>query len=177
MTQPTRSQIAPLQQVMAGVIRWRGAASQSVTDELVAEEPLEIRVRASEGATETLAVILRTPGHDDELTVGFLFSEGLLRERPELAILAPGTDPDGLPSDNGLDVVSAPDVDLLRRVHEEGYSRRFAVNASCGVCGKNSVAIACATLPPIPPDGFGIAPETLYSLPDQMYVQQRVFAH
>src|SRR5215831_5897124 len=175
MTQPTRSQIAPLQQVRAGVIRWRGAASQSVTDELVVEEPLEIRVRASDGATETLAVILRTPGHDEELAAGFLFSEGLLRERGELAILAPGTDPDGLPSDNVRDVVSAPDIDLLQRVQQEGYSRRFAVNASCGVCGKNSVATACATLPPIPPDGFRIMPETLYALPDQMHVQQRVF--
>ena len=177
MSQPTRSQIAPLQQVMTGVLRWRGGISESVTDELVAEEPLEIRIRAGDGATETLAVILRTPGHDDELAAGFLFSEGLLRARGELAALAPGVDPDGLPSDNVLDVVSAPDVDLLRRVHDEGYSRSFAVNASCGVCGKNSVATACATLPPIPLDGFAVAPETLYALPNRLHAQQRVFAH
>src|SRR5262249_28056383 len=79
MTQPTRPRIAPLQQVSASVVRWRGDVPQPFADELVAEEPLEIRVRALGAAgsndtahAETLAVILRTPGHDDELAAGFL---------------------------------------------------------------------------------------------------------
>src|SRR5262249_29701676 len=186
MTQPIRSQIAPLQQVETTVIRWRGAVSHPASDELVAEEPLEIRVRSvgsvggsgtGVASTETLAGILRTPGHDDELAAGFLLSEGLLRGRDELATLALGTDPDNLPSDNVLDVLSAPGVDLLQRVNEEGYSRRFAVNSSCGVCGKNSVTAACAALPPIPFDDFVVPPEVLYSLPDRLHAEQRVFAH
>jgi FdhD protein len=150
-------------------------------DEVVAEEPLEIRVcgTATDGMTacESLAVIMRTPGHDDELASGFLFSEGLLAGRHELAALQPGQDADGLPSDNVLDVVPTAGVDLARRARAEGYSRKFAVNASCGVCGKNSVEAACATLPAVPLGGMSVSLATLYSLPEQLRAGQRVFAH
>ncbi len=120
---------------------------------------------------------MRTPGHDDELAAGFLFSEGLLRARDELAELVPGADPDGLPSDNVMDVVAAPGVDIVARMREAGYSRQFAVNASCGVCGKNSVAAACATLPPLPLGGLTVDHDILYGLPDRLRAEQRVFAH
>ena len=138
-SESTRSTLAPLQQVAAPITRWHGETSVAAEDELVAEEPLEIRVRG-DGPTEALAVIMRTPGYDDELAVGFLFTEGLLANREELAALVPGNDPDGLPSPHVLEVVPAGSVDLLGRAHAEGYTRRFVVNASCGVCGKNSVA-------------------------------------
>ncbi|MGZ3600014.1 MAG: formate dehydrogenase accessory sulfurtransferase FdhD, partial [Ktedonobacterales bacterium] len=159
---PTRSEIDPLQQVTALVERWRGSASEETRDELAMEEPLEIRatsrpdggVATMAAATETLAVIMRTPGQDDELAAGFLYGEGLLMGRHELVGLRPGSDADGLPSDNVLEVMTAPGVDLVDRMHASGYSRQFAVNASCGICGKNSVAAVCATLPPLRRDGF-----------------------
>ncbi len=177
-SEPTRSTIAPLQQVAAPVTRLHGDTRASATDELVAEEPLEIRVRRADAhSSESMAVIMRTPGHDDELAAGFLFTEGLLANRGELAALVPGNDPDGLPSPHVLDVVPAAGVDLLDRLRAEGYSRRFVVNASCGVCGKNSVAAACAALPPLPPDGLVVAPSLLYGLPDRLRAEQRVFAH
>lgn len=180
METPTRSRLDALRQVTAAVDRWRGDDRATTADELVAEEPLEVRAlaRVDERATaETLAVIMRTPGHDDELAAGFLFSEGLLRARAELAELVPGADPDGLPSDNVIDVVAAPGVDIVARMREAGYSRQFAVNASCGVCGKNSVAAACAALPPLPLDGMRVDHATLYGLPDRLRAEQRVFAH
>lgn len=180
MSSPTRSQLDPLRQVTASVVRWRGNEREDVGDELVAEEPLEIRVRTGgpdgEPVYETLAVVMRTPGQDDELAAGFLFSEGLLASRDEIATIQPGTDPDGLPSDNVVDVIPAPGVDLARRAHDEGYSRKFAVNASCGVCGKNTVSAACAALPRLPEDGFVVAPELLYGLPDRLRAEQRVFS-
>ena len=76
---PSRSIADPLRQVTSGVTRWHGDVSAEATDELVAEEPLEIRALSGErsGAAETIAVIMRTPGHDEELAAGFLFSEGL----------------------------------------------------------------------------------------------------
>lgn len=182
---PARSDIDPLQQATAQVERWQGSMNEVVRDELAMEEPLEIRVaarrtdgsRATAAATETLAVIMRTPGQDDELAAGFLFSEGLLAGRDELVGLRPGSDPDGLPSDNVLDVVTAPGVDLAGRAHASGYSRQFAVNASCGVCGKNSVAAVCATVPPLARDGFSLSPTVLYGLPERLRAHQRVFAH
>lgn len=182
---PARSDVDPLQQATAQVERWRGSANEVVRDELAMEEPLEIRVAArgtddggaATAATETLAVIMRTPGQDDELAAGFLFSEGLLAGRHELVGLRPGSDPDGLPSDNVLDVVTAPGVDLAGRAHASGYSRQFAVNASCGVCGKNSVAAVCAALPPLARDGFSLSPTILYGLPERLRARQQVFSH
>ncbi len=180
METPTRSRLDALRQVTAAVDRWRGDDRATTADELVAEEPLEVRARArvdARASVETIAVIMRTPGHDDELAAGFLFSEGLLRARDELAELVPGADPDGLPSDNVMDVVAAPGVDIVARMREAGYSRQFAVNASCGVCGKNSVAAACATLPPLPLGGLTVDHDILYGLPDRLRAEQRVFAH
>lgn len=181
MTQPIRSHLDPLHQVTATVVRWRGATATQTPDELVAEEPLEIRARALDGTRqpgppETIAVVMRTPGHDDELAAGFLYSEGLLLAGTELAGIVAGADPDGLPSDNVVDVLTAPGVDLARRAHESGYTRQFAVNASCGVCGKNTVAAACAALPPISASDFAVAPETLYALPARLRAAQQVFA-
>ncbi|HEV2459446.1 MAG TPA: formate dehydrogenase accessory sulfurtransferase FdhD [Ktedonobacterales bacterium] len=180
MTQPTtppvRSRLDPLHQITASVQRWHDTTCSSGMDELVLEEPLEVRVCGQDGACETLAVIMRTPGRDDELAAGFLLSEGLVAGRGEIAALRPGSDPDGLPSDNVLDVLPAPEVDLLARLRAGGYSRRFAVNSSCGVCGTNTVAAACAALPPLPPDAFAVAPDVLYVLPDRLRAGQRVFA-
>ena len=180
MSSPTRSQLDPLRQVTAPVVRWHGNEREVVGDELVTEEPLEIRVRGTgpdgEPAYETLAVVMRTPGQDDELAAGFLFSEGLLASRDEIATIQPGTDSDGLPSDNVVDVIPTPGVDLARRAHDEGYSRKFAVNASCGVCGKNTVSAACAVLPRLPEDGFVVAPDLLYRLPERLRAEQRVFS-
>lgn len=182
---PSRSSADPLRQVTSGVVRWHGATSAEATDELVAEEPLEIRTQsgAADGADtgereplETIAVIMRTPGHDDELAMGFLFSEGLIARADELAALQPGLDADGLPSPNIVDVRAAAGVDLGRRMRASGYSRQFAVNSSCGVCGKNTVEAACALLPPIPLDGFGVAPATLFRLPERLRAEQRVFS-
>ena len=48
-------------------------------DSVVTEEPLEIRLRG-----QSIAITMRTPGHDDELTAGFLFSENILRQRTDL---------------------------------------------------------------------------------------------
>ncbi len=179
MSQGWRSAEDALRQVSIEIARWRGDESGAQRDELAVEEPLELRVRATTpgAAPESLAAIMRTPGQDEELAAGFLFSEGVLRARSELLALRPGTDADGLPSPNVLDVEAATGVDLSRRVHEEGYSRAFAVNASCGVCGKNSVAEVCATLPPLPPDDVVVAPRTLYALPERLRAGQRVFAH
>ena len=67
-----------------GIERWTRSAHGPVTDEVVTEEPLEIRVRAGALAEfATLAVTMRTPGNDVELAVGFLYGEGLLGDAAE----------------------------------------------------------------------------------------------
>lgn len=166
----SRSIADPLRQVTSGIVRWHGDTKRDAEDELVAEEPLEIRAGA-----DTIAVIMRTPGHDDELATGFLFSEGLIQRGAEIVGFTPGLDDDGLPSPNMLDVRAATGVDLSQRMRDAGYSRQFAVNASCGVCGKTTVEAACALLPPVPLDGFRMTPHALYDLPERLRASQRVF--
>ena len=173
---PARSVSDPLRQVTVRVTRWHGAEVEIDSDELAAEEPLEIRAISPKRATpEPIAVIMRTPGQDDELAAGFLYGEGLLTRREDLVSIAPGLDDDGLPSPHALDIATTARADIATRAKAGGYSRQFAVTSGCGVCGKNTVAAALATLPPIPRDGFSMAAETLYRLPDLLRGAQRVF--
>jgi FdhD protein len=174
----SRSPLDPLRQISVEVLRWSGSSAIQARDELTTEEPLELHLAAEgELPAQTLAVIMRTPGNDAELAAGFLYSEGLIRGLHEIIGFAPGNDPDGLPSDNVLEVRAAPGVDLAQRLRDEGYSRQFAVNASCGVCGKNSVAAACATLPPLPDGALRLEPDTLSAMPDRLRAGQQVFQY
>jgi FdhD protein len=175
-TSPARSAQDPLRQVAAPITRWQGVRAETASDELVAEEPLEVRLHADQGHARSLAVIMRTPGHDEELVAGFLYTEGLLRDRCEIAPLTAGLDEDGLPSPNILDVTPSVSHGLARRVEDGGYSRVFAVNASCGVCGKNSVAAACAAFPSVPVGDGAVSAQALYQLPHQLRAQQDVFS-
>jgi FdhD protein len=147
-------------------------------DELAVEEPLEIRLRLGDdpSATETIAVIMRTPGTDEELAVGFLYSEGLLASADELRAVSPGQDADGLPSPNLLDIIPTPEADIAERLRAGGVSRAFAVNASCGVCGRNSIAAVCAAFPPHAAHTPLTTASALAALPDQLRAGQRVFS-
>src|SRR4051812_24923513 len=87
-----------------------------VRDEVAIEEPLEIRVDG-----EALAVTMRTPGHDEELALGFLIGEGQID----------GPRPAGPPADLAGNIVEVAGP-LLR----EPAQRRFYATSSCGICGK-----------------------------------------
>jgi FdhD protein len=102
-------------------------------DEVAVEEPLEIRVDG-----EPLAITMRTPGHDEELALGFLYTEGLI---------------DG-PREAGLtEDLAANTVDVAGPLRRDPSRRRFYTTSSCGVCGKGAleeVAVDSARLPPGP---------------------------
>ncbi|MDQ6821725.1 MAG: formate dehydrogenase accessory sulfurtransferase FdhD [Actinomycetota bacterium] len=89
------------------------------SDVVAIEEPLEIRVDG-----EPLAVTMRTPGHDDELALGFLYGEGLI---------------DG-PRRTGLtDDLAANTVEVAGPLVRQPGARRFYTTSSCGVCGKGAL--------------------------------------
>ncbi|MEA2154133.1 MAG: FdhD protein [Solirubrobacteraceae bacterium] len=113
-------------------------------DEVAVEEPLEIRV---DGAA--LTVTMRTPGHDEELALGFLFGEGLI-DGPREA---------GLTGDLAANVVEVRGP-LLR----DPGARRFYTTSSCGVCGKGSLE-EVAVHAPVLPDGLRVARKLLAGLP------------
>ena len=62
----------------------RGASSAARTDPVAVEEPLEIRAEGPDHGAVSIAVTMRTPGHDAELAAGFLFTEGLVRSADDL---------------------------------------------------------------------------------------------
>src|SRR5438309_4956189 len=85
-------------------------------DEVAVEEPLEIRVDG-----KPVAVTMRTPGHDEELAVGFLFGEGLLRSAPTVGL---------------TDDFAANTIEVQGPLAQETSERHFYTTSSCGVCGK-----------------------------------------
>jgi FdhD protein len=119
-------------------------AQPAFEDEVVVEEPLEIRA-----AGETLALTMRTPGHDRELAVGFLFAEGIIASRDDVGRVAHCGRPDQEGYGNTIDVVPGPgarfDIDKLSATR-----RGTLTTAACGVCGRRSVADVierCTVLP------------------------------
>ena len=116
-----------------------------VRDEVAIEEPLEIRVDG-----EALAVTMRTPGHDDELALGFLVGEGLL-DVPRAA--AP-------PADLAANIVEV-EGPLLRAPAR----RRFYATSSCGICGKGALEEIAVISAPLP-DGPRVERALLAALPD-----------
>ena len=108
-----------------------------VDDELAVEEPLEIRLgfaRRGTRAQRNIAITMRTPGHDADLAVGFLFGEGILHTASDvLRVEHCGTKDE--PNENVIRVELADEVDPeLSRLQ-----RNFYTTSSCGVCGKSSL--------------------------------------
>lgn len=113
--------------------RVQGTVVSRVSDQLAVEEPLEIRLEygaATARVKKSISITMRTPGSDFELAVGFLFTEGIVREASEVEEV-------GFcgPSGNVVRVALRTDVEVdLKRLE-----RHFYTSSSCGVCGKSSI--------------------------------------
>src|SRR5579863_2234957 len=112
------------------VIRYDRGAWTRADDEVAAEEPFEVRI-----AGRSVAVIMRTPGQDRFLAVGFLVGEGILHARQDLLSIEPGLDRDGFPQPNVLDLRLRPELESA----EQSRARSFYVSSSCGLCGAASI--------------------------------------
>lgn len=136
-------------------------------DDLVAEEPLEIRLRK-----ESLAVTMRTPGHDIDLALGFLLTEGVIADAEDVvtAQLCAGTDTPN--TYNVVDVVLGPHVPPP----VTDPSRNFYTTSSCGVCGKASIdAVRTRSRFDVTADPLTIDATVLTELPDRLRAAQRTF--
>jgi len=124
-------------------------------DEIAVEEPLEIRV-----AGRPIAVTMRTPGHDEELAVGFLRSEGI----PAVSA--------GPTADLAANVI---DVEVDGEVDFERLSRNFYTSSSCGVCGKGALEAVAVEAPRVESD-LVVPSELVAGLPDLLREAQPTFA-
>ena len=126
------------------VVKVRDHAASECLDYLAVEEPLEIRL----GGTN-LSVTMRTPGDDEELVAGFLFSEGIIASADDIDVIARYRGPDGDPDDgNVMNVLLKGDM----RVAKDRLRRNFVASSSCGLCGKATIDAIRATLPPVQSD-------------------------
>ena len=131
---------------------------------LAAEEPLQIVAGG-----KPLVVTMRTPGHDQELAAGFLWTEGLIESRDQILSIGK-TNPGGLKSRNIVEVELRDDA-----VQPKSPQRHFFSNSSCGLCGKASIdAVRSRGLRPID-SSFTMDADTLCALPDRLRARQSVF--
>jgi len=144
-------------------------------DSLAVEEPLEIRLLYGpngERVQKSISVTMRTPGQDEELATGFLFTEGII-EGPQVL--------DGSFSftcneqkENSITVALKEGVtpDLLK------LERHFYTSSSCGVCGKSSIQAIYTVAQMAEKDGdepLILHPDDLLSMPEKLRKEQEVF--
>ena len=146
--------------------RWSMAGAEPIASDAVAvEEPLEIRV-----AGRSVAVVMRTPGHDAELAAGFLLTEGVIRCADDVLDLVPCPTQPGAASGNVIDVLLASSV----VVDFDRLTRHVFSSSSCGVCGKGTLDAVLQAFPAITSDAR-FDPALLAKLPEQLRAVQPVF--
>ena len=148
----------------ATVWKYADGALRETADEVACEEPLEIRVRG-----RGLSVTMRTPGHDDELAVGFLLTEGVVRERADILEVR-RCDADRPEAESRVDVLLAP----LVHVDFDRLTRHVFTSSSCGVCGKAMIESLRQRLQPVTAK-LTVDAATLLSLPSVMRSAQPGF--
>src|SRR4051794_6618385 len=127
---PNRKRNTP-ETVTSEIVRWKqGAAPTREADLLAKEEPLEIRVRG-----QSVAITMRTPGHDEELAAGFLLTEGMIHKRADVTGINYCQQGEAANYENTLNVFLAPNVE----VNLERLTRHVFASSSCGLCGKASI--------------------------------------
>jgi FdhD protein len=132
----------------------RFPTGEHVHDRVAVEEPLEIRIGG-----RPVAVTMRTPGHDEELALGFCLSEGL---QPTAALLSADL------AANAVEV-EAPGFD------PERLARSFYTSSSCGVCGKGALEAVAVEAPHVD-SRLEVAVKVLVKLPELLRAAQPAFA-
>ena len=159
--------ISPTQRIQVS----KTPSETSVSDYVVGEEPLEIRIDGGSGLQQ-LAITMRTPGADIELGAGFLWSEGLLRNREDLIGITTCKDKELSPREQENVIVAqvAPDAPAVTRTME----RRFTISSACGVCGSTHIGDlrkrGCENV-----SAPGLNDHDLAKLPDLMRPKQKIF--
>ena len=141
---------------------------ERVPDVTAAEEPLDIRLHG-----QSFAIVMRTPGDDQALAAGFLFSERVIREAADIGAVEHCRHPERAEAHNIVDVflrgaAAERARDLLAR------RRRVAANSSCGICGRASIDELSTDLRPITTGG-GIAASLITSMPGRLRETQAAF--
>ena len=173
-----RSSLDPERVMNIYVTHWKEYVQQQREDHVTVEEPFEVRLNH-----RNLAVIMRTPGHDRELTMGFLFTERVIHQADDVQTIEDAMDDEGLPLTNVVNVILHPRerqgslTQADNNEHDSVFERHFAVSASCGLCGKNSIDDLMLTVPPLEVEELRISASCIYELTRELRIGQDVFTH
>jgi FdhD protein len=126
---------------------WATVVRDGEEDQVAVEEPLEIRVDG-----EPLAVTMRTPGHDEELAIGFLYTEGLI---------------DGPREAGATEDLAVNTIEVRGPLQGDPGARRFYTTSSCGVCGKGALEEVAVHAEPAA-SGPELDRDLLAALPDRL---------
>ena len=147
------------------IVRVTEGGATTLDDHVVVERALEMRVGG-----QSLAVTLRTPGRDRELTLGFLASEGVIHAPAEVVELAESKS-DCADEPDHVDVTLRPGTPL----DWTRFERNFASTAACGLCGRAHLDSLRAGLVPVA-DGFRVEQRALLEWPSHLRESQEAFA-
>ena len=147
------------------ILRYRRGRLESLPDPVVVEEPLEIRL-----AGEPFQVLMRLPGWEKELALGFLYTEGIVKNLAEvITIHFCGTATDPLLPPNVVDVCLTPEA-LARR----GRRHLEVAYSSCGLCAKEAVSEICQRTPAVASD-LALATSEIMALMARLPQVQPIF--
>ena len=141
----------------------RQGRRREISDWVVVEEPLEIRVGG-----ESLAVIMRTPGHDVELAAGFCLTEGVVRSMDDIGTIRQCGSEEG--KQNIIEVSLAPGVDF----DHQRLRRNLMASAACGLCGKASLEALASQASPVTSE-LRVRRDVLEALPERLRSAQESF--
>jgi FdhD protein len=142
--------------------------AEDIQDVVAIEEPLEIKLvynLKGKPNHKSLAVTMRTPGHDEELALGFLFTEGIIQSANQVKIIAPSGENTIIVQ---LEENAIPSL--------QSADRNFYTTSSCGVCGKSSIdAIRISSTHQHTKDGINADTALLYGLHQRLREAQNIF--
>jgi FdhD protein len=149
------------------ILRVQDGRAQPRSDQLAAEEPLEIRVNSG-----AVSIVMRTPGDDFDLALGFCLTEGILAGPDEVATIRYCDGQPGLYTGdfNVVDIVTRSPTPIARELKRNVYT-----SSSCGLCGTASIEAVRKRAESVMSDPVRIDVATLLVLPARLREAQRVF--
>ena len=173
------------ERITVSALRVTGLNAHSVDEILAAEEPLEIQLAFGSRQSKRvkpISVTMRTPGNDDELALGFLLSEGVIRDIDEIERTVSADegvrrDTAG-PARHCWTTQNAVRIELAVGIEPNvsTLERNFYTTSSCGVCGKASLLALRAVCPPRLNNNLTITSDVLYKLHPRLRAAQSIFS-
>lgn len=155
--------------------KYSDSDNSSAFDQVAIEEPMEIQICSnteSLSAAKSISITMRTPGHDQDLAIGFLFSESIIENSDDIAAI----DEIGrVDQDSGTSNIIRVTLNSKANLDIKKLERHFYTTSSCGVCGKTSIEAIYNQGCKISKSQFSIKHSKLTELPKKLRAQQIIF--